>query len=152
MTATLIFIATYFVIAAGRLPLLRIDRTGAAIIGATAMIGFNILTVEEAYRAVNFATLILLFGMMIVVANLRLSGFFSAVARRVVRYAHLQYGGRGRTWRIRGEDGSRWRWRRRWPAILRFSDRWRIRSSPSAHNRKCESGFGSTRRSARRSP
>jgi Na+/H+ antiporter NhaD/arsenite permease-like protein len=84
----LIFCGTYFVLAIGRLPGLRIDRTGAAIIGAALMIGSNVLTVEEAYRAIDYDTIILLFGMMIVVANLRLSGFFRAASAWVVERAH----------------------------------------------------------------
>ncbi|MBI1789059.1 MAG: anion transporter [Acidobacteria bacterium] len=88
MAALLIFLGTYLVLALGRVPLLRVDRTGAAIIGAGAMLAAGVLTMDEAYRAVNFDTLLLLFGMMIVVANLRLSGFFSAVAHWVVERAH----------------------------------------------------------------
>lgn len=88
MAATIIFIATYFVLAVGRLPGFRIDRTGAAVIGAAAMLACNVLTVEEAWRAIHFETILLLFGMMIVVANLRLSGFFTVVSRWTVRYAH----------------------------------------------------------------
>jgi Na+/H+ antiporter NhaD/arsenite permease-like protein len=52
------------------------------------MVGVNALTLDEAYRAINFDTIILLFGMMIVVANLQLSGFFALVAARVVEHAH----------------------------------------------------------------
>ena len=43
---------------------------------------------SQAYAAINYDTIILLFGVMIVVANLRLSGFFSAVAEWVVEHAH----------------------------------------------------------------
>jgi Na+/H+ antiporter NhaD/arsenite permease-like protein len=88
MAAILIFAITYLVLAIGRLPGLRIDRTGAAIIGASFMVGVNALSLNEAYAAINFDTIILLFGMMIVVANLQLSGFFSLVAERVVEHAH----------------------------------------------------------------
>jgi Na+/H+ antiporter NhaD/arsenite permease-like protein len=88
LPAILIFAITYLVLAIGRLPGFRIDRTGAAIIGASFMVGVNALSLEEAYRAINFDTIILLFGMMIVVANLQLSGFFSLVAERVVERAH----------------------------------------------------------------
>lgn len=73
----LIFAATYLVLAIGRLPGFRVDRTGAAIIRATLMLAVGTLTVEEAYAAINYETIVLLFGMMIVVANLRLSGFFT---------------------------------------------------------------------------
>ncbi|HXA65589.1 MAG TPA: SLC13 family permease, partial [Bryobacteraceae bacterium] len=88
MAAILIFAITYLVLAIGRLPGFRIDRTGAAIIGASFMVGVNALSLNEAYGAINFDTIILLFGMMIVVANLQLSGFFSLVAERVVEHAH----------------------------------------------------------------
>jgi len=52
------------------------------------MVGVNALSLGDAYRAINFDTIILLFGMMIVVANLQLSGFFALVAERVVEHAH----------------------------------------------------------------
>ena len=77
--AILIFSGTYLVLAIGRLPGFRVDRTGAAIIGATLLVAINVLTVPEAVEAVNTDTILLLFGMMIVVANLRLSGFFAVV-------------------------------------------------------------------------
>ena len=89
MTAAIIvFVLTYLVLAIGRLPGFRVDRTGAAIIGATLMLAFNVLSVQEAYAAIDYDTIMLLFGMMIVVANLRLSGFFSAVGAWVVEHAH----------------------------------------------------------------
>lgn len=88
MITLLIFVAVYIVLAAGRLPLLRIDRTGACIIGASLMVATGALTLSEAWASINFDTIILLFGMMIVVANLRLSGFFAAVAEWVVEHAH----------------------------------------------------------------
>jgi Na+/H+ antiporter NhaD/arsenite permease-like protein len=86
--AYLIFAATYVVLAIGRVPGLRIDRTGATIVGAALMIAAGVLTVSEAYAAINYDTIMLLFGMMIVVANLRLSGFFTVVSAWVVEHAH----------------------------------------------------------------
>jgi Na+/H+ antiporter NhaD/arsenite permease-like protein len=88
LIALLIFAGTYFIVAIGQLPGFRIDRTGAAIIGASLMVAFNQLSLAEAWQAVDYETLILLFGMMIVVASLRLSGFFTLVAERVVEHAH----------------------------------------------------------------
>ncbi len=88
LSAFLIFLGTYAVLAIGRLPGFRVDRTGAAIIGAALMIAFNVLSFQEAYAAIDYDTIILLFGMMIVVANLRLSGFFRAVAAWAVERAH----------------------------------------------------------------
>jgi Na+/H+ antiporter NhaD/arsenite permease-like protein len=87
LAPVLIFAITYLVLAIGRLPGFRMDRTGAAIIGASLMVGVNALSLDEAYRAINFDTIILLFGMMIVVANLQVSGFFSLVVERLVGHA-----------------------------------------------------------------
>ncbi|HTT63221.1 MAG TPA: anion transporter [Bryobacteraceae bacterium] len=87
MTAIIIFLLTYLVLALGRLPGFRVDRTGAAIIGATLMIASNSLSIPQAYAAIDYHTIILLFGMMIVVANLRLSGFFTVVSAWVVEHA-----------------------------------------------------------------
>jgi Na+/H+ antiporter NhaD/arsenite permease-like protein len=84
----LIFAATYLVLAVGRVPGLRIDRTGAAIIGASLMVATGALSIDEAFRSINYETVILLFGMMLVVANLRLSGFFAVVSRRVISFTH----------------------------------------------------------------
>jgi len=84
--ALLIFITTYIVIAFGTLPYFRIDRTGAAIIGASLMVVAGVLSEHEALRAIDFRTLIILFGMMIVVADLRLSGFFTFVLLRMTRF------------------------------------------------------------------
>jgi len=80
----LIFLLTYLVVAVGRLPLLRIDRTGAAIVGAILMVVAGGLSLDEAYRAIDYRTLILLFGMMVLVANLSLAGVFAALARWTV--------------------------------------------------------------------
>ena len=88
LAAILIFAATYVVLALGRLPGFRVDRTGAAIVGASLMLASNVLSVQEAWAAIDYGTIILLFGMMIVVANLRLSGFFSLISAWVVEHAH----------------------------------------------------------------
>lgn len=80
ISTVLVFLGVYLVIAIGRFPGLRLDRAGAALVGASLMVGLGVLPMEEAYRAVDFDTITLLLGMMIVVANLRLSGFFRLVS------------------------------------------------------------------------
>ena len=77
---TAIFAATYLVLAIGKLPYYRLDRAGGALLGASLMIGVGALSLDEAYRAIDFDAITLLLGMMIVVANLRLSGFFRRAA------------------------------------------------------------------------
>jgi Na+/H+ antiporter NhaD/arsenite permease-like protein len=77
--AGVIFVATYAFLAVGKIPVYRIDRAGAALLGGSLMVGVGVLSVEEAYAAIDFDTITLLLGMMIVVANLRVSGFFRLV-------------------------------------------------------------------------
>jgi Na+/H+ antiporter NhaD/arsenite permease-like protein len=79
VAAWLIFLATYVVVALGKIPVYRIDRAGAALLGGSLMVATGVLSLEEAYRAIDFNTIVLLLGMMIVVANLRLSGFFRVI-------------------------------------------------------------------------
>jgi len=74
--------------AIGKLPGYRLDRAGAALLGASLMVAFGVVTLDDAYRAVDFDTITLLLGMMIVVANLRLSGFFRLANNWVVTRAH----------------------------------------------------------------
>jgi Na+/H+ antiporter NhaD/arsenite permease-like protein len=82
--ALIIFLVTYVVIAIGRPPIFRIDRTGAALIGASLMIASGVVDIETAYRAIDYKTIVVLFGIMIVVANLRLSGFYHLVSAAVI--------------------------------------------------------------------
>jgi Na+/H+ antiporter NhaD/arsenite permease-like protein len=85
----LIFLATYAVVAIGRAPGLRVDRTGAALVGAILMVVTGAIGFDDAVRAVDFRTIVLAFGMMVLVAHLRLAGGFAALARIVgERAAH----------------------------------------------------------------
>jgi Na+/H+ antiporter NhaD/arsenite permease-like protein len=79
--AVAIFLATYSIVALGKIPIYRIDRAGAALLGGSLMVGSGVLSLDEAFRAIDLGTVTLLLGMMIVVANLRVSGFF-----RIVNY------------------------------------------------------------------
>ena len=88
LVASLVFAATYLVIAIGRLPGLRLDRAGAALVGASLMVASGTLSLDEAYRAIDMDTLTLLLGMMIVVANLRFAGFFRLANAGIARHAH----------------------------------------------------------------
>jgi len=79
VAALVIFAGTYLVIAVGKLPGYRLDRAGAALLGAALMVGLGVLPLEAVYRAIDFDTITLLLGTMILVANLKLSGFFRLV-------------------------------------------------------------------------
>ena len=88
----IIFALTYVVIALGEIPWLRIDRTGAALAGAVAMIVSGSLSEAAAVRAIDFHTIALLLGMMIVVANLRVAGAFAYVAHALLGRARSGFG------------------------------------------------------------
>jgi Na+/H+ antiporter NhaD/arsenite permease-like protein len=92
LLALAIFALTYFTIATGKLPPLRLDRAGAALAGAIAMSIIGAVHRQQALAAVDFSTLALLLGMMIVVANLRLSGAFTLAARTVLPQARSGFG------------------------------------------------------------
>lgn len=72
-----LFSLTYLGLAVGKAPGLRLDRATIALIGAAAMLASGVLDLRGAARAVNYETIVLLFGMMVLVAYLRMSGFFA---------------------------------------------------------------------------
>jgi Na+/H+ antiporter NhaD/arsenite permease-like protein len=88
LAAYTIFAGSYFVFALGKFPWMKIDRPGAAIIGAVLMVAFRIVGTQEALQSIDFATIVLLFSMMVVVANLRLGGFFERIAEWIVERLH----------------------------------------------------------------
>ena len=83
-----IFLASYVVFALGKFPGLKIDRTGAAIIGAVGMVAFRVVRPGEALHFIDFGTIVLLFSMMLIVGNLHLVGFFEWTAETVLRRLH----------------------------------------------------------------
>jgi Na+/H+ antiporter NhaD/arsenite permease-like protein len=74
-------------VAVGRIPYLRMNRATIALAGAAALIALGTLTPEAAFGALDLDTLVLIFAMMIINVNLKLSGFFDLVGRRIMRVA-----------------------------------------------------------------
>src|SRR5580693_8766815 len=83
--AYVIFLASYLVFALGKFPGMKIDRPGAAIIGAVGMVAFRVVQPADTLRFIDFSTLVLLFSMMLIVGNLHLVGFFEWNAEMVLR-------------------------------------------------------------------
>ena len=84
-----VFTATYLGLALGKVPGLRTDRAGIALAGAAAVLALGLLSFEDAVKSVDFATIALLLGMMIVVAFLQRSGFFLVLTRAALsRFYH----------------------------------------------------------------
>jgi hypothetical protein len=92
IAAITIFAGTYLFIAIGKLPGYQLDRAGAALLGASLMVGLGVVSLDQAYRAIDFDAITLLLGMMILVANLRLSGFFRLVSNHRRRCATEAFG------------------------------------------------------------
>lgn len=76
-----LFALTYLGLALGKVPGLHMDRAGIALIGAVLMLCTGMVSFEQAIspESIDYKTLALLFGMMIVIGFLRLSGFFQRI-------------------------------------------------------------------------
>jgi Na+/H+ antiporter NhaD/arsenite permease-like protein len=85
LLCALIFVVTYLGVAVGGVPGLTLDRTGVALLGAIAMVAAGALPLSRALEALDAPTLLLLFGLMIVSAQLRLSGFYAKSAGALTR-------------------------------------------------------------------
>ena len=73
--ATILFVLTYVLVIAD-----RINRSIIAMLGAGAMIVFGVLSQDEAIRGIDFNTIALLTGMMVLVAIARRCGMFEYIA------------------------------------------------------------------------
>lgn len=82
---SIVFGLTYVALAIGKVPRLRTDRAGIALIGAVIMLALQLVSLDEAARAIDFETIVLLLGMMILVAFLQIGGFFQVVTDQIIR-------------------------------------------------------------------
>ncbi|HWR71562.1 MAG TPA: SLC13 family permease [Nitrospirota bacterium] len=82
--ALVIFLITYLLIGLRQIPRVHINRPAGALVGAVLMVVFGVLTLEQAFAAVDMHTLLLLLGMMIITVYLRLAGFFELMAARIL--------------------------------------------------------------------
>lgn len=78
-----VFCFVYLGMILGRIPGLALDRTGVAVLGATALVVTGRVSPEEAWGAVHVPTIALLLGLMVVSAQLRLGGFYARTAGRI---------------------------------------------------------------------
>ncbi|MSQ33229.1 MAG: anion transporter [Dehalococcoidia bacterium] len=85
--ASIVLTITYLGIAFTRLPGVNIDRPSAAFTGAVLMVLLGVLTFPQAVGAIDFNTIALLLGMMVLISALRQAGFFDLLARRSLSYA-----------------------------------------------------------------
>jgi Na+/H+ antiporter NhaD/arsenite permease-like protein len=83
--AIAIFSLVYIIILAGENSPRKLDRPAAGLMGGVLMVLCGVLTRSEALAAIDFGTLALLLGMMIVVHPATASGLLDRVARGLVR-------------------------------------------------------------------
>ncbi len=87
IVAIAIFCLTYLLISGRQLKILPLNRPAAALLGSVLMVACGILTPEQAYRSVDYDTLVLLLGMMLISAYLFMAGFFDWAADWILRRA-----------------------------------------------------------------
>lgn len=91
IAGTAVFTVSYLVFAFGHIPGTRIDRTAMSIIGGTLMVALGVLRPREALDAIDFPTLILLLGMMLLAAGLNEAGFFSWLMDHTLTHLNPRY-------------------------------------------------------------
>jgi Na+/H+ antiporter NhaD/arsenite permease-like protein len=83
-----VFVVVYAGMILGEIPGLALDRTGIALIGAIVLVASGRLTTQAAWASIDIATIALLLGLMVISAQFRLGGFYTALTRRLGRSEH----------------------------------------------------------------
>jgi Na+/H+ antiporter NhaD/arsenite permease-like protein len=78
-----VFLITYGGMALGRIPGLKIDRTGIALLALVALLATGRVDEAQAGAAIDMPTLLLLFALMIVSAQFQAAGVYDWVAARI---------------------------------------------------------------------
>jgi Na+/H+ antiporter NhaD/arsenite permease-like protein len=78
-----VFAATYLGMALGRVPGLRVDRTGIALMALAVLLATGALDIDGFARAVDAPTIMLLFALMILSAQFAAAGFYDLCARAI---------------------------------------------------------------------
>ena len=89
--ALIIFIITYLFIGIRQIPRMKINRPAGALVGAVLMVVFGVLTLDQAFEAIDMHTLLLLLGMMIITVYLRDAGFFELMADTILSFSKTPF-------------------------------------------------------------
>ena len=84
LAAILIFALTYAIICGRRLQFIKLGRPAGVLLGAVLMVAARVIRPDEAYTLVNWNTIVLLFGMMVIIEHLADAEFFELVAARIL--------------------------------------------------------------------
>lgn len=82
-----LILLTLYGIAVGSFPQFRMNRATIALVGASALIFSNAISIQHAYDAIDMNTILLLFAMMIINGNLRIAGFFKLITVHIIKFA-----------------------------------------------------------------
>jgi Na+/H+ antiporter NhaD/arsenite permease-like protein len=82
-----IVVVTYIGIAIGRWPILKSNRATIALVGTGLLLATGLINLSQIPQYLDFDTLILLFSMMVINANLKLAGFFQLAGDALIRPA-----------------------------------------------------------------
>lgn len=83
---------TYIGLGLGYLPGLRMNRASIALVGAALLMAFGVLDLKEAWQAIDYKTLVFLFGMMVISTNLAYAGFFQLTLDTVTHFTRSPLG------------------------------------------------------------
>lgn len=80
-----VVIVTIVGVSIGRYPVLRMNRATIAFVGAVLLLFLGVISLEQAYAAIDLNTIVLLLSIMILNANFRISGFFTLITGFIVK-------------------------------------------------------------------
>ncbi len=81
----IVFIVVYLGMMLGHLPWLKVDRASIALGGAVALLAGSRLTEPQALASIDFSTIGMLFGLMLISIQFEMSGLYAAVSAAVAR-------------------------------------------------------------------
>jgi Na+/H+ antiporter NhaD/arsenite permease-like protein len=87
LASTLTIVLTYVFVALGRVKGLNMSRATIVVVSAAILLLLRTITQQQAFEAVDLGTLTLLFAMMVINNNLRLSGFFGVAGQKILGIA-----------------------------------------------------------------
>jgi len=86
--AICIFVMCYLVIIAGEHSPRKLDRPAVGLLGGVFMVTFGVLSRQEALHAIDFPTIVLLLGMMLVIHYATASELLNVLAHLLLKRSH----------------------------------------------------------------
>ncbi|MDM9384272.1 anion transporter [Chlorogloeopsis sp. ULAP01] len=83
---------TYLGLALGYVPGFRMNRATIALVGSGFLIATGVLSLRQAWDAIDSTTIVFLLSMMVVNANLSYAGFFPQVLSFLLRFTRSPFG------------------------------------------------------------